>query len=444
VLASPQTRFRSSSLNERNTPTVWQSKSSNFASNGQTAFDGARQPAQAISHAVIRHSGIALPSLNSRAITTGASDLTKLAQEGSAIDMRRLNSIAAGGLMKMYDPQVGLFCRRLTRRASGLAAEGISPQYTIITLLGLSELQKAGIQSPIQIQQTFRMLLEDTRWVKSIGDIGLLLWLSSQAVPEHLEEVVAMFNVRHALDRAGNCGTIDLALFLAGLSNHALAETGRLSNLSDEAVKTFHQLKQNQGEQGIFGHCARTKSFSGMLRGRIGSFADQSYSIYALAKAAQAFSIESAATTALDCALTMCQLQGPMGQWWWHYDAITGRIVGRYPIFSVHQAGTAPLALMELGKVLNSDFSPWVAKGLQWITGQNELDQDLRDVSTSLIWGYITRDEIRKFLHSSFAVFTRREDLSTRIRLKVNYECRPYHHGMMLYAFGSLGLDDGN
>ena len=170
------------------------------------------------------------------------------------------------------------------------------------------------------------------------GDIGLLLWLTAVACPEYLEQVVVRFDVRQALDRDTEHNTTEVALFLAGLAHHSSAEVGRLSDLTDQAVKVFHVLKKNQGEQGIFGHCARRKSVSGMIRGRIGSFADQSYSIYALSKAAQAYSLEQAATTALDCALTICQAQGSLGQWWWHYDALTGRVLGRYPIFSVHQA----------------------------------------------------------------------------------------------------------
>lgn len=387
--------------------------------------------------AILKHRGFVNGQVASP--ISSVESVRALSDSSSTLDVRRLNSIAASGLMKMFDPQVGLFCQRMTRTAHGIIPEGISPQYTIITLLGLHQLEVVGVQSPVSISKTFETLLSDTRWVKNVGDIGLLLWLSSLACPEHLEKIVSEFNVRGALERESS-STIELAMFLAGLSHHAMAETGRLSNLTDPAVRTFQVLKQNQGEQGIFGHCARTRSISGVLRGRIGSFADQSYSIYALAKTAQAFSIESAATTALDCALTMCQLQGPLGQWWWHYDAVTGRVVGRYPIFSVHQAGTAPMALMELGKSIQSDFSPWIQKGMQWICGENELDQDMRDTLSNVIWGYICSDLYKRYVRTMFSLFTRREDKSSLDSLSVRYECRPYHVGWYLYAYGRHGL----
>ncbi len=264
-----------------------------------------------------------------------------------------------------------------------------------------------------------------------------MLWLSAMACPEYLERVVQTFNVREALASVTESSTIDLANFLAGLAHHSAAETGRLSNFTDQALVACNRLKDNQGETGIFGHCARRKSFSGIVRGRIGSFADQSYSIYALAKTALAFSFESAATAALDCALTMCQLQGSLGQWWWHYDAITGRVVGRYPVFSVHQAGTAPMALMELGNAIQSDFTPWIERGVRWITGDNELGQDLCDSSANIIAGYICRDNYKRYLQTAFAMFTKREEDSVRQGLTLRHEWRPYHIGWLLYAFGN-------
>lgn len=358
----------------------------------------------------------------------------------STIDLRKLNSFALSGLMQMFNQDAQLFCRTLRRTDSGLVQEGTSPQFTILTLLGLHRLEAAGVPLPMTISATFELMLKRDDWVKNIGDIGLLLWLSAVACPQHLEQVVAKFDVRQALERNSTRNTMDLALFLAGLAHHGSAEVGRLSDLTDQAVKAFHVLKENQGEQGIFGHCARRKSIPGVIRGRIGSFADQSYSIYALAKAAQAYSLERAAATALDCALTICQTQGPLGQWWWHYDALTGRVLGRYPIFSVHQAGTAPMALMELGKTLQSDFDPWIIKGLQWVTGENELDHDMRDSTTNLIWGQIRSHNFKKLLNMASAFLLRHEDTAPAEHLEVQYKCQPHHHGLLLYAFGSNGL----
>ena len=358
----------------------------------------------------------------------------------SEIDVRRLNAIALGGLSQMFNREAQLFCHTLKRGKSGLSQEGISPRYTILTLLGLYRLETAGVCSPVPITRIFESVLERCDWVKSIGDIGLMLWVSALACPQYLEQVVTRFNVKQALERDQKRYTLDIALFLTGLAHHALAEVGRLCDLTDAAVKAFQILKQGQGEPGLFGHCAARTSLGAIVRGRIGSFADQSQSIYALAKAAQAFSLDKAAAAALDCALTVCELQGPLGQWWWHYDACTGRVVDRYPVFSVHQAATAPMALLELGETLQSDFTPWIVKGLEWVTGTNELEEDMCDSSANIIWGRIQRDRFNRVVRAATSFLTRLEDLALCERLSIRYECQPYHHGLILYAFGQSGV----
>jgi hypothetical protein len=61
--------------------------------------------------------------------------------------VRALVSLAARGLVAMFDADKQLFCHRLLRTEQGLVREGLSPRYTIMTLLGLRELEMAGIDS---------------------------------------------------------------------------------------------------------------------------------------------------------------------------------------------------------------------------------------------------------------------------------------------------------
>ena len=56
-------------------------------------------------------------------------------------------------------------------------------------------------------------------------------------------------------------------------------------------METYGLLIRNQGERGAFGHLSRSKSISGMVRGGVGSFADQVYPIYAMSKFAMASSM---------------------------------------------------------------------------------------------------------------------------------------------------------
>ena len=66
----------------------------------------------------------------------------------NTLNIRRLNDLAFRGLTDMFDKDSGLFCYRLKREGAGLTREGLSPRYTVMTLLGLHRLETAGVPSP--------------------------------------------------------------------------------------------------------------------------------------------------------------------------------------------------------------------------------------------------------------------------------------------------------
>jgi hypothetical protein len=352
--------------------------------------------------------------------------------------VHHLSALAVDGLVHMFDFNEQLFCQRVKETDRGWIREGISRRYTVIALLGLHRLEASGGSSPIEIGAVLDRLLIDTKWVDNIGDLGLLLWLCALVAPGRVAELECRMAVRTALDRypdAVQGHTMELAWFLAGLSHGALACPEKTWDLREVAVETYRRLRMNQGEQGVFGHVGRTQSIAGFLRGRIGSFADQVYPIYAMTTFAKAFHVAKATERALDCALTLCQAQGPLGQWWWHYDSVTGRVVERYPVFSVHQDGMAPMSLLALGDVIHSDFSPWISRGLQWVGGDNELDADMQDAAAGVVWRSIFRPTLNRCWNSATALLAQRDDRESRNGLMTLHECRPYHLGWLLYAF---------
>jgi hypothetical protein len=307
----------------------------------------------------------------------------------------------------------------------------------MMTLMGLQRLKESGAASPIATAPIMEALLANLDWVDNLGDLGLLLWLCAMVSPERLEELYRQLNVKTALDysrHARQGRTMELAWFLAGLSHGELARSGNQRSMKDLAVKTYRLLIKNQGEEGIFGHQSTSGSVTGLLRGRVGSFADQVYPIYAMTKFSQAYGDKSAIERALDCTLTICAAQGSLGQWWWHYDSSTGRVSGRLPVFSVHQHGMGPMVLLELGEAIRSDFTPWIHKGLQWIRN-NELAFDMEDGSANVVWRSIYRPTPRRLWSTATALLTHREDHESRRGLKVMAECRPYELGWLLYAF---------
>jgi len=374
-----------------------------------------------------------------RTMTAPGSAQVKNTEEFRRI-VRSLNNLAVMGLVPMFDPAKQLFCFKLKRTDAGMVQEGISHRYTVITLMGLHRLEQSGMASPIDIQGCFNALLADTAWVDNIGDFGLLLWLCALIAPDRLDEIDAKFDVKTALVRfrdARQSRTMELSWFLSGLAHQAIARPETAAATKELASEIHRRVRKNQGQHGFFGHLASNEGIAGVMRSDIGSFADQVYPIYAMAKYSQAYGDDRPAKLALDCALNLCEAQGSLGQWWWHYDSSNGQVAERFPVFSVHQHGMAPMALYALGEAIQSDFSPWIYKGLQWID-ENELGVDMQDDEVNVVWRCIERTRLRRSLNAVMNLATRREDRETREGLRVLHECRPYELGWLLYAFANF------
>ena len=80
----------------------------------------------------------------------------------------------------------------------------------------------------------------------------------------------------------------------------------------------------------IFFHGPSRKGLSSVCS-HVSCFADFVYPIQALSYYYQATQDSRAAEIACCCAEHMCELQGDSGQWWWHFDNRTGRVLERYP-----------------------------------------------------------------------------------------------------------------
>jgi hypothetical protein len=104
----------------------------------------------------------------------------------------------------------------------------------------------------------------------------------------------------------------------------------------------------------------------------------------------------------------------------------------------------APMALFALGETVESDFSPWIFKGLQWIYGDNELEEDLCDSSLGMIWRCTYRKDYKRHWDAALALLAAREDGDRHTDLAVLRECRPYHLGWLLYAWADFARDPGD
>lgn len=360
-------------------------------------------------------------------------------------DLQKLIALSAEGLIPMFDAAKHVFCHRMVSTEKGLIRIGISYRYTIIALLGLHRLRVAGLPLPFDIQPTIDHILQDATWLENLGDLGLLLWLCALTSPHRLPD----FCSHHALESAVNRyrdgreqRTMELSWFLSGLSHAVLAEPKRCHPLTDLARSTFSVLKKNQGPHGVFCHQRQGGGVAGLLRGRIGSFADQVYPIYAMAVYSQTFQNEESLRMASACADAICRMQGLLGQWWWHYDSKTGKVVGKYPVYSVHQHGMGPMALFALGEAAQRDFTGEIYRGLDWIYGANELNTDMRDALGRVIWRCVRPTGPRRYFAAILSLLRVNAEEQLHRDLHVLHECWPYELGWLLYAFASRNTEN--
>ncbi len=356
--------------------------------------------------------------------------------------MLTLNSIAVRSLTLLFDEEQQLFSRRVVWGKNGVRRDPASRKHTIVALLGLHRLAEQGVE-PFNLAAIQGAVAQDRSWVKSLGDLGLLSWFTAIYRPEEIVFLLNEFDFEHALTKyvdGREAQTEGLAWFLAGVAHVCMASPESSSYLTDIAADAYRMLRDNQSQQGIFGHAGAASFPRRTSYRRLGTFTDQICAIYALSMFARAFQIEEPLESALACANSVCALQGELGQWWFLYDKRTCKVVNRYPVVSLHQYGTAPFGLLALGEATGQSFENEILKGLNWIAGANELANDLRNVDPAFIWDSIRlRGRFARYW-AMFRGFLSPSSRAAMMDLEVRYEARSDHFGWLLYAFGRFGL----
>jgi hypothetical protein len=349
--------------------------------------------------------------------------------------VEELTEVAARGLEGMLDSASGLFCCRTERSDSrDLRPLGKSLRYSLISLLGLHRHKLAGGRTPIDVEGLLARYIQQGGPLR-LGDLSLLLWACADILPERVGSVCRAFRVGEVLEvspEAPEVKTMEFSWLLSGLTR-CWDASPQESGLADLCRRVYHLLMGNYvARTGLFRHQGKG-TWTGRLRGRFANFADQIYPVQALERFSRSFPSLEAMEAATSCARTLCRLQGPLGQWWWHYDAVTGRVLRPYPVYSVHQHAMAPMALLPLAEATGQDFRTPAYRGLAWVMGRNELGIDMTDRGRNLIWRSIVRTGVpHRFLEEGLAFMC----LPTggADRLIVKYECRPYCLGWLLYA----------
>ena len=363
------------------------------------------------------------------------------ASAASAATIDRLTKLASRGLVPMFDSRKQVFCYAMKRVEGKVVYEGVSRRYTLMCLLGFHRLESAGGTSPLPIAPMLEPLLTNFQWIDNVGDLGLVLWACAILAPDRLDQVAKELELDTALTRFNESGkniSVHLGWFLTGMSYAKLHGSRSFGAFDLVAREAYKRLCDNQGPRGIFGFHATTYGIAGINRGRIGCFADQVYPIYAFSRYSQAYGDSNAAQKAQACGDRICEAQGSLGQWWWHYDSATGNVIGRFPVFSVHQHAMAPMCLQVLGEATGRDYSQHIFKGVDWIHS-NELKFNMEDSTDNVVWRCISPSKTTRALRVGKNLMLGREDSENNEGLSVLYECRPYELGWMLYAFADAG-----
>jgi hypothetical protein len=359
-------------------------------------------------------------------------------RHGAGDGVRRLLTIGRAGLPAAVDPATGdvvQTVRRVDGAAGRVRREGTSLRYAAIAALGLSRLPPAEQREVLDGRDAAE--LAGTIGARALdgsdpGAVALAAWAVAEI--SGTADPVLLTRLGRDLVAGTPIPTVDLSWIVTAAV--AAGPPGEAT-----ASLAGARLLAGQGEHGIFPHVLPAGSQNPWRR-HVGSFADQVYPVQALARLSRATGDTSLLAAAETTADRICQLQGPDGQWWWHYDVRTGEVVERFPVYSVHQHAMAPMVLFDLADAGGRDRTAHVLRGLRWIGTHPEVDEDLADASLGMIWRKAGRREPPKAARRLSAVTTAiRPGLHLPLLDRalpvgrVDHECRPYELGWLLYAW---------
>jgi hypothetical protein len=343
-----------------------------------------------------------------------------------------LREVCAARLRDCVDPRSGLFARQIRDGAWAPTLGTESLTSSAICLIGLD---RAGVPPGEVVEDPGRLCTRIAAGIREQGypgGVGLALWAASalRAASPLALLLEAGLTPRGIEKAIPGLTTMEVAWLASGLlhTDHPQLRPARGSALKE---------LERRLEPGttVFRHASAAAPWRHRLRGRIANFADQVYPLQAFAFAAIALGDAECRALADRCGARLVAAQGPLGQWWWHHDAATGRVAGRYPVYSVHQHSMAPMALRCLALAGGQDHAAASARGRTWLRA-NEFGADMVEPTSGVVWRSVERDEgpLGGRLRHVRMLFDRRATEEEAPRLRLNREIRPYEWGWLLYA----------
>jgi hypothetical protein len=351
-------------------------------------------------------------------------------------------TIAKSGIWKCY-PEGGnqMPYTLIENGRPNLIAAGNSIRYALISQIGISRWLSNCPDDRTVIPSLWPRIMAGVDDINHIGDLALLLWAAAESSRDDCGKFAEMLIERWPVQWR-ECNAVELGWVVQSLVR--LSEFTDLDTDTTEVLKTAYEKLTGlyNPDSRLFARHNRV-GFTEKISRRIACFADQVYPILALANYGRHFQDARSVGVAVSVADTICRLQGPKGQWWWHYDVQTGKIAEQYPIFSVHQHGMAPMALFAVDAAAGTNHKEHIVKGVNWLVECNELTTRMIEQEQGVIWRDIHRREIGKMFRIIRGLLitnglTQLHRLAGRnlFGYVVNRECRPYELGWLLYAWG--------
>lgn len=389
-----------------------------------------------------------MPSAERRVLSRAPQDdhpvqgsrITRVAAGDAALDalLGRMVRISIDGLPAMFRPEDQAFAHSRRLAPDGATARvGRSLRYGAIVLLGahrLDESTQRGIFGGETGGEFCARLASEAVTSSNLGDVALVAWAAAETAHERLPDVLGRLS--DLAERDGERFTVEWAWLVSALS--ACGPLPAIEGLAASGVDRL--LTAFSPEAGVFPH--HLGPGRGNWRAHAACFADQVYPIQALARHHAAVGNAEALSAANRCADRICALQGPAGQWWWHYDARTGSVTEGYPVYSVHQDAMGPMALLDLHEAGGDDHTDAIRLGLRWMAVAPEVGHSLIDDDRTVIWRKVGRGDPLKLVRAA-RIAARRIHPNLRLDFldgmfpprRIDFECRPYHLGWVLHTW---------
>lgn len=288
------------------------------------------------------------------------------------IQLNELKLFSIINLKRLFNTSHQLFHARECFKSQKIEAD-LSFRYSIMALLGLYAHQNhPEVRTAFNLKQIHRSLYEKSITCNRLENLGLMLWLDARNGGDFLSQILKLMAQLKPEENYKKLATYELAWLLTGLAyalqNFPALRSTQWATLTQQVFEHLHSRYCRK--TGLFFHCA-PRNLKTQLRRNISDFADQIYSIYAGATYYQFTAQPAALEMAQQCARRLAELQGPAGEWWWLYHTRSGRVAYRYPVYTVHQDGMAPMAYLKLTEVTREDWMPVIHQSFSWLFESN-------------------------------------------------------------------------